>query len=293
MRSPREDWNDLEDIIVECIEDGRLDEGIAAAERALDHAEAEEPDNLAMKAQSLEYLGMLHQKKEDHATALTFLTRSLAVRSRIPDASERDLANCHFLIGRVSLDTGRFDEAEASYQRGLELFGIGTSPVDIDFVKRKDRLCELYLAREKFDKAEALYLETLHAFDEHKSDAIHRMRSRDNLGNLYQTIGAFDKAEKLFKQALKIAKQAFGEEDYCYAVAATSLGACHHGRKRYSKAEELYLTALRIKQEILGLGDGKALTELRNLRLLYADMNKPDIAKKFAERVDKIGRRPR
>lgn len=290
MRVPDEDWHDLEDIIVECLEDGRLDDGVAAAERALNYAEAEKPGNLAMKAQSLEYLGMLYQRKEDSGTALTFLTRSLAVRSRIPDVSQRDLGNCHLLIGRASLDAGKFDEAELSYQRGVELYGIGTSPVDIDFVKRKDRLCELYVAREKFDKAEALYLETLHAFDKHESDAIHRMRSRDNLGNLYQTIGKFDKAEKLFKQAMKIAREAFGEEDYNYAVAATSLGACHHARKRYAEAEKLYLTALRIKQQVLGLADSQALTELRNLRLLHADMNKPDTAKKFADRVDKVRR---
>jgi len=105
------------------------------------------------------------------------------------------------------------------------------------------------------------------------------------LGKIYVTLGQYSKAKAPLLHALRVRRQAFGEDHqetgesyFLSAFALSSLG-------EYEKAETYYLEALRIANKLAGPEDPDTLQIMNNLGLHYQRVSKNDEAKRIHELV--------
>src|SRR5262245_4564414 len=87
----------------------------------------------------------------------------------------------------------------------------------------------------------------------------------DTIGKLYQSIGLYDRAQALLEEALKLRRQALGNESPDVATSLNHLGDVANLNGEYAKSESLFRKALAMRQKLLGKQSLDVADSMNNL----------------------------
>src|SRR5262249_51738616 len=87
----------------------------------------------------------------------------------------------------------------------------------------------------------------------------------DTIGQLYESIGLYDRAQSLLEEALKLRRQALGDESLDLATSLNHLGALAKLKGDYAGSEPLFREALAVRRKLLGAESKDVAESLDNL----------------------------
>ena len=252
---------------------GRYQEAIPIAKRALAiHEKAFGPEHPAV-AQSLNNLALLYSSLSDYAKAEPLYKRALAINEKTlgPEhpAAAQSLNNLAVLYTSI----GDYAKAESLYKRALTICEKALGPEYSYVAQILTSLAEQYRDLGDYAKAEPLNKRALAIFEkalgpEHPDVAA----SLNNLAGLYSSLGDYAKVEALHKRALAIYEKALGPDHPSVATSLNNLAGLYYSLGDYAKAEPLYKRALAIVKKAIGPDHPSVATSLNNLAVLYSSL---------------------
>jgi tetratricopeptide (TPR) repeat protein len=268
-----DDPNALQQQLNQLIGQGKYQEAIPIAERAVEVAKRTEGPDHPKIADALNYLGFIFQKIGNYAKAEPIYREALRIRQKVLGPEDPHTALSLNNLAVLYQDMGEYAKAEPIYQEALRIRQKVLGPEHLDTAGSLNDLAVLYQDMGEYAKAEPLYQEALRICQkvlgpEHPGTAL----SLYNLGSLYQSMGGYTKAEPLYQEALRIRQEVLGPEHPDTATSLDNLGSLYQRMGEYAKAEPLYQEALRIRQKVLGPEHPHTTLSLNNLAALYQAM---------------------
>jgi tetratricopeptide (TPR) repeat protein len=268
-----DDPNALQQQLNQLIGQGKYQEAIPIAERAVEVAKRTEGPDHPKIADALNYLGFIFQKIGNYAKAEPIYREALRIRQKVLGPEDPHTALSLNNLAVLYQDMGEYAKAEPIYQEALRIRQKVLGPEHLDTASSLNDLAVLYQDMGEYAKAEPLYQEALRICQkvlgpEHPGTAL----SLYNLGSLYQSMGGYTKAEPLYQEALRIRQEVLGPEHPDTATSLDNLGSLYQRMGEYAKAEPLYQEALRIRQKVLGPEHPHTTLSLNNLAALYQAM---------------------
>ena len=111
------------------------------------------------------------------------------------------------------------------------------------------------------------------------------------IGDTYRRLGQYERAEEHFEQALKLRRDALGEEHADTLEAMNNLASLYENQGRYSAAEPLATETLGRCRRTLGEEHRITLAAMTNLAVLYNRLGRYDEAHALFERLPELCRR--
>ena len=268
-----DDPNELNRQVNQLIVQGKYQEGIPIAEKAIEVSKRVRGPEQPETAAALNNLGFLFQKIGDYPKAEPLLQEALRIRQKVLGPDHPDTASSLNRLAVLYQDMGEYAKAEPLYQEALRIRQKVLGPEHPGTASSLNNLALLYQDMHEYAKAEPLYREALRICQkvlrpEHPETAT----SLNNLATLYWRMGEYAKAEPLYQEALRIRRKVLGPEHPETASTLNSLAVLYQDMGEYGKAEPLYQEALQIWQKILGPEHPDAATSLNNLASLYQAM---------------------
>ena len=265
-----DDPNALNQQVNQLIEQGKYQEAIPIAERAVEMAKRVRGPEHSETADALNNLGFLFKKIRDYAKAEPLYREALQIRQKVLGSEHLDTATSLNNLGLLYKDMGEYAKAEPLLQEALRIYQQVLGKEHPSTAMSLDNLASLYRIMGEFAKAEPLYQEALRTRQkilgsEHPDTAV----SLNNLGELYETMGEYAKAEPLYQEAIQIWQKILGSEHPDTATGLNNLALLYQAMGEYAKAEPLLQEALRIRHKVLGPEDPNTAASLNNLAVLY------------------------
>ena len=265
-----DDPNALNQQVNQLIEQGKYQEAIPIAERAVEMAKRVRGPEHSETADALNNLGFLFKKIRDYAKAEPLYREALQIRQKVLGSEHLDTATSLNNLGLLYKDMGEYAKAEPLLQEALRIYQQVLGKEHPSTAMSLDNLASLYRVMGEFAKAEPLYQEALRTRQkilgsEHPDTAV----SLNNLGELYETMGEYAKAEPLYQEAIQIWQKILGSEHPDTATGLNNLALLYQAMGEYAKAEPLLQEALRIRHKVLGPEDPNTAASLNNLAVLY------------------------
>ena len=254
------------------IAEGKYQEAIPIAERAVELTKRTRGPEDPATATELNNLGVLFGEIGDYAKAESLIQEALRIRQKIL-GPHLDTAWSLNVLGNLYERMGEYAKAEPLFQEALRIRRKVLGSQHPDTAQSLNDLGSLYQAMGDYAKAEPLLQEALRIRQkvlgsEHADTA----GSLSYLGELYQAIGEYPKAESLLQEALRILQKVLGPEHPDTAVGFENLGSLYQAMGDYAKAEPLLQEALRIRQKVLGSEHADTAGSLSYLGELYQAM---------------------
>jgi tetratricopeptide (TPR) repeat protein/CHAT domain-containing protein len=268
-----DDPNSLNQKVNQLIEQGKYQEAIPIAARAVEVAKRILGPDHPKTADALNNLGFIFQKIGDYAKAVPLYQEALRICQEILGPEHPATAVGLNNLAGLYWETHEYAKAEPLYREALQIRQKVLGSEHLDTATSLNNLGLLYKDMGEYAKAEPLLQEALRIYQqvlgkEHPSTAM----SLDNLASLYRVMGEFAKAEPLYQEALRTRQKILGSEHPDTAVSLNNLGELYETMGEYAKAEPLYQEAIQIWQKILGSEHPDTATGLNNLALLYQAM---------------------
>jgi len=227
-------------------------------------------------ADNLYSFGLIHSDKSDYEKALPFLHNSLAIREELKDKS--GIAECFNLKGTIYTMQGDYEKAIEYLNKGLALR---------KEIKDLTAVAESYnnlgnVASLRSDYAECLkyYLEALKIYTQTKNkERIPGVQC--NIGIVYTDLNDFPRALDYLQQALNS-----NPGKYIEGNIYTSLGILYASHEMYDKAEENFLTALKLHEKFNNKSN--IARALSNVGEFYSNTGKYEKALKYFFRCLKL-----
>jgi tetratricopeptide (TPR) repeat protein len=255
------------------MEQGKYQEAIPVAERALEASKRARGPEQPETADALNNLGFLFNKIGNYAKAEPLLQEALRIRQKVLGPEHPDTASSLNKLAVLYQEVHDYAKAEPLYQEALRIRRKVLGAEHPGTASSLNNLALLYQDMHEYAKAEPLYQETVRICQkvlgpEHPETAT----SLNNLATLYWRMGEYAKAEPLYQEALRIRQKVLGSEHPDTASTLNSLAVLYQDMGEYAKAAPLYQEALQIWQKILGPEHPNAATSLNNLASLYQAM---------------------
>jgi tetratricopeptide (TPR) repeat protein len=259
--------------VFQLYQQGKIQDAIRMAERALEVAKRARGREHLETAGALNNFGFLLKKIGDYAKAEPLYQEALRIRRKAFGPEHPDTASSLNNLAELYRAMGDYGKAEPLCQEALRIRRKVLGSENPDTATSLDNLAMLYKDMGDYAKAEPLCQEALRIHQkvfgsEHPDTA----RSLNNLAVVYQTMGDYAKAEPLYQEALRIRQKVRGPEHPDTASTFNNLAGLYREMGEYAKAEPLYQEALRIRQKVLGSEHPDTATSLDNLAMLYTDM---------------------
>jgi tetratricopeptide (TPR) repeat protein len=253
--------------------EGKYQEAIPIAERALDVAKRARGSEDLETADALNNLGRLYKKVGDYAKAEPLYEQALRIRQKVLGPEHLSTATSLNNLGLLYNDLREYAKAEPLLKEALRVYQKVLGNADPYTATSLDNLARLYRVVGDYAKAEPLLQEALRVRQkilgpEHPDTAV----SLNNLGELYETMGEYAKAEPLYQEAVQIWQKIFGSEHRDTATGLNNLALLYGAMGEYAKAEPLLREALAIRQKVLGSEHADTAASLNNLAILYWTM---------------------
>jgi tetratricopeptide (TPR) repeat protein len=253
---------------MEAAEQGRLDEAERVAHQALGLAEqlGEGPDRHRCLARALRPLGTAERARGRYREAERTFTRALEHASAAFGSASIEVAELHNDLGMTFKYVGRFNEAEAAYDRARVILE-GLPDVDPeDLAALFHNLGGLAHARGDFETAEPL---ARHAV-EIRSRSLGRrapatLIDRSAHAAILAGLGRSDEAEASLRELLGDLEVTVGPDHPEVAVALNNLAALLQARGAMAEAETLYRRVIAIKEAAFGDDSPTLAVPLNNL----------------------------
>ena len=265
-----DDPSALNQQVTQLIEQGKYQEAIHIAERAVEVAKRTRGPEDPKTAEALNNLGLLRKKIGDYAKAEPLYQEALRIRQKVLGSEHPYTAQSLNNLGLLYKDMHEYAKAEPLLQEALRIYQKVSGSEHPYTATSLDNLASLYRVMGEYAKAEPRYQEALRIRQkvlgsEHPDTA----GSLNNLGELYETMGEYAKAEPLYREALQIWQKALGLEHSLTATGLNNLALLYQAMGEYAKAGPLLQEALRIRQKVLGSEHPDTAASLNNLAHLY------------------------
>lgn len=220
----------------------------------------------------------------DHAIVCT----AFILKSGIEDPqSELLLKRTGFFLSK----NARYKEAEALYERALQITESIWGSESLNTAKSLNDLGEIYYSQGRYIKAEPLLKRALEISEcTPESESFSTAQSLHNLGACYNSQRRYAEAEPLLIRALKI-WDCLGLEATFTANSLNNLGVLYLSQDRYVEAKPLLRRALEIRELKLGLDHPDTATSLNNLAALYKSQGRYAAAEPLYEHALNILRK--
>ena len=284
-----DDPNALNQQVTQLIEQGKYQEAIPIAERAVEVSKRVRGPEQPETVEALNNLGLLFQRIGDYAKAEPLYQEALRIRQKVLGPEHPDTATSLDNLADLYRDMNEYAKAEPLYQEALRIRQKVLGTEHPDTATSLNNLAELYEDMGEYAKAEPLLQEALRIRQkvlgpEHPDTAL----SLNNLAALYDVMGKYAKAEPLFKEVLRIRQKVLGPEHPDTAVSLYNLGVLYEMVGEYPKAEPLLQEALRIFQKVLGPEHSDTANSLNSLAELYQAMGEYAKAEPLLQEVLRI-----
>ncbi len=250
--------------------DGKLDEAIPVAERAVALYEKALGPDRAEVAASLNNLALLFYAKRQYAKAEPLMVRALAIHEKLVGPTHALVAGDLYNLAEVYRAQGQSANAEPALVRAVAIFEKELGPEHPDLASSLNNLALVYRAQGQYAKAETLMVRVL-AIGEKAFGPDHPevATSLNNLGLLYRDQGQYSKAEPILMRALAIREKALGPDHPDVGGSLNNLAFVYSDQGQYAKAEPLLVRAVAIREKALGPEHPLVANLLNNLAELY------------------------
>ena len=266
----RDDPKALNQQVKRLIEQGKYQEGVPIAERAVEVAKRVRGPEHSDTATSLNNLAALYREMGEYGKAEPLYQEALRIRQKVLGAEHPDTAQSLSNLAALYRVMGAYGKAEPLYQEALRIRQKVLGVEHPDTAQSLNSLAVLYQDIHAYAKAEPLYQEALRIRQkvlgpEHPDTA----QSLDNLALLYSAMDAYAKAEPLYQEALRIRQKVLGPEHPDTARSLNNLAELYRVIGEYAKAEPPFQEALRIRRKVLGPEHRYTALSLNSLAALY------------------------
>ncbi|HEX4945407.1 MAG TPA: CHAT domain-containing tetratricopeptide repeat protein, partial [Blastocatellia bacterium] len=199
---------------------------------------------------SLTNLGAFYYKAGDYLRAEQLYQQAKTLWEKLGNKQVFQALNG---IAIIQLERGDYTQAEALWQKVLELIGSGKAAPSQSEAIILSNLAGLYERKDDYAQAEAYQLRALEMrkqtfSPEHPEVAI----SLNRLGGIYYQKGEYAKAAEYYTQGLNLLRKTVGAEHVDIAFALHGLAKTAQKQQQYTKAEPLYQEALKMRQKLIG-----------------------------------------
>jgi len=255
--------------VTQLLNQGKYQEAILVAERAVEVAKRVRGQEHPETADALNNLGIIFKNTKDYAKAERLYQEALQIRQKVLGPKHPDTVNSLNISGLLYRTMRDYAKAEPLLQEAVARIRKGMFPPALVF-QSLNNLAQLYQAMDENAKAEPLLQEVLRIRQKSlgPEDPL-TLVSLNNLGAWYRSIGDYDKAEPLLQESVRIRQNVLRSEDSGTVAALDNLGVLYSKMGDYAKAEPLFQEALRMSQKVLGPEHYITAESLNNLRHLY------------------------
>jgi len=268
-----DDLGVLNQRILELTKQGKYQEAIPVAEKAVDIARRLRGPEHRDTATTLNNLASLYDDLGEYAKAEPLYQEALRIHQKVLGPEHLDTVINLNNLASLYDSMGEYAKAEPLYQEALRIRQKVLGSEHPSTATSLNNLASLYWKMGAYAKAEPLCQEALRIRQkvlgpEHLDTAT----SLNNLASLYDDMGEYAKAEPLYQEALRIHQKVLGPEHPSTATSLNNLALLYWEMGEHARAEPLYQEALRIRQKVLGPEHPSTATTLNNLALLYKEM---------------------
>lgn len=265
-----EEANALNQQVLDLYQQGRYEEAIPRAERALAIREKVLGPKHDDTASSLNNLAELYEAMGAYDKAEPLLQRALAIRERLRGPDHLDTALLLKNLAEFYRIVGNYPVAERLFLRALKIWEARDDKKQLKTATALNNLGLVHDAMGHYVQAEPLLQRAL-SIRERSLDPLDRQiaSSLNNLALVYRHTGAYEKAEPLFRRAVNIYDRTLGVEHPSAAMARNNLAELYHASGLVAQAEQLYLQVLTTRRNVLGSGHPDTAQSLNNLADLF------------------------
>jgi len=190
--------------VVKLFKEGKFDEALPLAKRALEIRERLLPPNDQRVSLSLGYLGDVYMAKRDFNNARKAFERLLPLQEERLGPTDVNLAFTLDRLALISYRDGKSEKSEELYQRSLAIREKAFGPESVQVADSLYALGQLYRIRGKYDRAFDTYKHSLMIYGRSKGVATPEFeRARTGLS----CVGYESGNKAIFKEAEAIQKQ--------------------------------------------------------------------------------------
>ncbi|HSV61097.1 MAG TPA: CHAT domain-containing tetratricopeptide repeat protein [Variovorax sp.] len=234
---------------VELLNQGRYDEAIASAKKAVGEAEARLGKDHPGLAAALSNLGQAYLEGGQYAQAEAPLQRAVDIGQGSWGMGPADMGALFNNLGLFYAKVNRLSDAERLYKQALGLGdGIGTPHLFV--AAWLNNLANLYIRQGRFQDAWTLAEKSMVLLPQRANRDPAVAETFSLMGSLRARESQYADAQKFFEWALEIRERAFGDSHPVTASSLHSLGVLLAERGEYPKAEALQLRALAIREKL-------------------------------------------
>ncbi len=195
-------------------------------------------------------------------------------------------------IGAAYQDLGLYPQAQAQYERALELQRRTLGADHTDSAVTMNDLADLYRTEGKYAQAEPLLTEALQIQQrvlgpDHPTTLV----VMSNLAFVFLEQGRYASAEALYSKALEVQRRVLGDEHPSTLMTTSSLAVLYRSQGKRGQAEPLFRKVMESNSRVLGPEHPETLTSMNNLAVLYWDQQKYDQAEPLYVKVLELRRR--
>ncbi|MER6958499.1 CHAT domain-containing tetratricopeptide repeat protein [Streptomyces sp. NPDC000618] len=159
------------------------------------------------------------------------------------------------LIGKAAVDTyeGRYDDAESTLRRAMDLIERNAGPDNEYYATACDGLAKCRIAQQRYDEADELLQTSLRLMEKAVGDHVPAIAVTVGLrGTVQLAKGRWDSAEKLFRRAVELlGRDTDAERKPQYIALLRDLGSALVGMGREREAIDVFLTAERYQDGLI------------------------------------------
>jgi CHAT domain-containing protein len=261
--------------VVQLYNQGRYEDAIPLAKRAVDIREKVQGKNHPDVATSLNNLALLYVSQGKYTEAERLYQRSLAINEKILGKDHLAVADSLNNLADLYRNQNKYIQAETLHQRSLAIREKKLGKDHLDVAQSLNNLAEVYRDQGKYTQAELLLQNSL-TIREKKLGQNHQdvANSLNNLAALYVNQGKYAKAEPLYQRSLRILEKSLGEHHLTIAITLGNFAILYKNQRKYEQAEPLLQRSLAILEKALGKDHLYVATGLNNLAALYDSQGK-------------------
>jgi tetratricopeptide (TPR) repeat protein/predicted Ser/Thr protein kinase len=178
-------------------------------------------------------------------------------------------------IGTAYQDLGLYAEAQAQYERALELRRRVFRDDHTETAGIMNDLADLYRGQGKYTLAEPLLSKALEVRrrvlgPEHPDTLL----VMSNLAYVFWEEGKYSLAEPLYLKALEAQRRVLGDEHPSTLITTSSLAVLYRNEGKRAQAEPLFTQVMEANTRVLGPEHPETLTSINNLGVVYWDQGK-------------------
>lgn len=241
-----------------------LERGVERVKRLEDQPE--------IQAEMFDVVGQVYGRLGQYEDARGFLERSLAIRDRLYEEPQPDMASTKVSIASMLRKSGAYEAAETHFREALDeqqrLLGVDHPDVAVT----QSLLAGVLMVQGNLDAAESALREALAIQGDHPdADSLDRAETLNILGLVLRDKGRWDEAESSLRKALAIRQHQLGERDPQVAMSLNNLAMVLRQKGDPEAAEPVYREALAVKRALYDGAHPSTASTLNGLGLALKD----------------------